>query len=162
MHRQRSRGDSASCCDVVSRIESGGAAARLCHPSSAGGGSADDYSFVRFYVDHGVSVEVQRYPSGDRCMCSSACLESDQFRLFGDRAPTNYPFLSKHNISQRDTQLEVLGWELDWMAMTISLTEAKVATLRGHILKWPRCRRYALESEVRELVGTLLYASEVA
>ena len=45
--------------------------------------------------------------------------------------------------------------------MTISLTKAKVAKLTGILLKWPRSRRYALESEVRELLGKLLYASEV-
>ena len=45
--------------------------------------------------------------------------------------------------------------------MTISLTKGKVARLRGFLLKWPRSRRYALESEVRDLLGTLLYASEV-
>ena len=33
--------------------------------------------------------------------------------------------------------------------------------MRGLLLKWPQSRRYALESEVRELVGKLLYASEV-
>ena len=45
--------------------------------------------------------------------------------------------------------------------MSVSLTKAKVAKLRGLLLKWPRSRRYALESEVRELVGNLLYDSEV-
>ena len=45
--------------------------------------------------------------------------------------------------------------------MTISLTKTKVAKFRGLLLKWPRSRRYALESEVQELVGDLLYASEV-
>ena len=45
--------------------------------------------------------------------------------------------------------------------MSISLTKTKVAKLRGLLLKWPRSRRHALESEVRELVGKLLYASEV-
>ena len=44
--------------------------------------------------------------------------------------------------------------------MTISITKVKVAKLRG-LLEWPRSRRYALESEVRELIGKLLYASEV-
>ena len=73
------------------------------------GGGADDSFFVRFYVDDGVSIEVQRYPSGDRCLCESASLASDHFRLFGDRAPTNPPLLSKNKISHRDSQLEVLG-----------------------------------------------------
>ena len=45
--------------------------------------------------------------------------------------------------------------------MTISLTKTKVAKFRGLLLKWPRSRRYALESEVRELVGKLLSATEV-
>ena len=57
--------------------------------------------------------------------------------------------------------MDVLGWEIDSVAMTISLTKAKVAKLRGLLLKWPRSCRFALESEVRELVGKLLYANEV-
>ena len=125
------------------------------------GGSADYFFFVRFYVDDGVSVEVQCYPSGDRCLCASASLASDHFRSFGYRAPTAPPLLSKHNFCHWDTQLAVLGWEIDSVAMTISLTKAKVAKLRRLLLKWPRSRRYALESEVRELVGKLLYASKV-
>ena len=125
------------------------------------GGSADYFFFVRFYVDDGVSVEVQCYPSGDRCLCASASLASDHFRSFGYRAPTAPPLLSKHNFCHWDTQLAVLGWEIDSVAMTISLTKAKVAKLRRLLLKWPRSRRYALESEVRELVGNLLYDSEV-
>ena len=51
--------------------------------------------------------------------------------------------------------------EIDSVAIAISLTKAKVAKLRGFLLKWPRSRRCALESEVRELVGKLLYANEV-
>ena len=57
--------------------------------------------------------------------------------------------------------MEVLGWETDSVAMNISLTKAKVAKLRGLLFKWPRGRPYALESELRELVGNLLYDSEV-
>ena len=125
------------------------------------GGSADYFFFVRFYVDDGVSVEVQCYPSGDRCLCASASLASDHFRSFGYRAPTAPPLLSKHNFCHWDTQLAVLGWEIDSVAMNISLTKAKVAKLRGLLFKWPRGRPYALESELRELVGNLLYDSEV-
>ena len=95
------------------------------------GSGADDSFFVCFYVDDGVSVEVQQYPLGDRCLCASASLVSDHFRLFGNRAPTDPPLLSKHKISHWDTQLKVLGWEIDSVAMTISLTKAKVAKLRG-------------------------------
>ena len=90
---------------------------------------------MRFYVDDGVSAELQRYPFGDRCLSTSASLASDYFRLFGDRAPTDPPLLSKHKIPHWHTQCEVLGWEIDSVAMTISLTKAKVAKLRGLLLK---------------------------
>ena len=116
---------------------------------------------MRFYVDDRVSVEVQWYPSDDRCFCALASLASNHFRLFGDHAPSDPPLFSKHKITDWDTQLEVLGWEIYSVAMTTSLTKAKVAKLRGLLLKWPRGRRYALESEVRELIGKFLYASEV-
>ena len=125
------------------------------------GGGAEDSFFVRFYVDDRVSVEVQWYPSDDRCFCALASLASNHFRLFGDHAPSDPPLFSKHKITDWDTQLEVLGWEIYSVAMTTSLTKAKVAKLRGLLLKWPRGRRYALESEVQELIGKFLYASEV-
>ena len=73
------------------------------------GGGTDDSFFVRFYVDDGASVEVQRYPSGERCLCASASLACDHFRLFRDRARTAPPLLSKHKITDWGTQLEVLG-----------------------------------------------------
>ena len=104
---------------------------------------------------------MQRYPSGDRHWCESASLASDHFHLFGDRAPTDPPLLSKHTNSLWDTQLEVLGWEIDTVAMTTSFTKAKVAKLREVLLKWARSRRYALESELRKLVRKLLYTREV-
>ena len=53
--------------------ESRAAALPPCYVAPLGrGGGADDSFFVCFYVDDGVSVEVQRYPSGDRCLCASA------------------------------------------------------------------------------------------
>ena len=96
----------------------------------------------------------------------AVCVHRGLLRLitspcFCDRAPTDPPLLSKHKISHWDTQLEVLGWAIDSVAMAIALTKAKAAKLRGLLLTWPRSRRYALESEVRELVGNLLYDSEV-
>ena len=57
--------------------------------------------------------------------------------------------------------MEVRGGKIDSVAMAVSLTDARVAKLRSLLLTWPQNRRYALEAEVRELVGTLLYASEV-
>ena len=108
---------------------------------------------MHFYVDDGVSVEMQRYLSDDRCLCASTSSASDNVRLFGDRAPTDPPLLSKHTSSHWDTHLEVLGCEIDSAPMTKSLTKAKVTKLRGLLLKWTRSRRYALEPEVRELVG---------
>ena len=53
------------------------------------------------------------------------------------------------------------GGKIDTAAMTIWFTEDEVTKLRGLLLMWPRSRRYELESEVRELVGMLLYGSEV-
>ena len=116
---------------------------------------------MSFYVDDGGSVGVQCYRPGDSCLCASASLASDHFRVFGDRAPTDPPLLSKHKLTDGDTQLKVLGWEIDSVVMTMSPTKATVAELTGLLLKRPRSRRYALASEVHELIGKILYASEV-
>ena len=49
--------------------------------------------FLRAFLCGRWSVEMQRYPSGDRCLCALASIASNHFRLFGDRAPTDPPLL---------------------------------------------------------------------
>ena len=68
--------------------------------------------FVRYYVDDGIMVEMQSYRSGVRCLMASTSLASDHFRLFGERSSGDPPLLSARKNSSWDTQLEVLGWEI--------------------------------------------------
>ena len=59
------------------------------------------------------------------------------------------------------TRLEVLGWTIDTVAMTISLPPAKLVQLRKLLERWPADRRIASVSELRSLVGRLLHVCEV-
>ena len=130
-------------------------------PSSTGG-DIDYNCFVRYYFDDRLMVEVQWYPSGIRCLTASASLASDHFRLFGERTSRDPPLLSAREASSWDTLLEVLGWEIDTAAMTISLPSAKFAKIREFLREWPAEGLFSSEKEVRSFVGKLLRVCEVA
>ena len=89
-------------------------------PPNTGGG-ADDDAFERHYVDDYLMVEVQWYPSGIWCLIASASVVSDHFRLFGERSARDHPLLSARNVSSWDTRPQVLGREIDTIAMAIFL-----------------------------------------
>ena len=57
--------------------------------------------------------------------------------------------------------MEILGWTIDTVSMTISVTREKVAQLRALLAKWPTDRRVATVKEVRSLLGKLLHLCEV-
>ena len=129
-------------------------------PPGTGGGVEDPF-FVRFYVDDAILVEVQLLLGGIRCLRASESLSSDHFRLFGDRRVTDLPLLAARKVTSWDTRLEVLGWEIDTVGMTISLPPAKLARLRALLRQWPDDRAFASESELRTLTGKLLHVCEV-
>ena len=129
-------------------------------PSSTSGG-IDDNLFVRYYVDDSLMVEMKWYPSGIRCFIASSSLASDHFRLFGERSAREPPLLLARKVSSRDTRLEVLGWEIDTVVMTISLPSAKLAKIRDLLREWAADRLFASVKEVRSLVGKLLRVCEV-
>ena len=86
---------------------------------------------------------------------------SDYGRLLGERQAGDPPLLVPEKVSSWHTRLEVLGWDLDKVAMTISLPQGKVIQLRELLAGWPRDRRSAPESELRSLMGKLLHVCEV-
>ena len=55
----------------------------------------------------------------------------------------------------------MLGWTIDTISMTISVTQEKVAQLRALVAEWPTDRRVATVKEVRSLLGKLLHLCEV-
>lgn len=57
--------------------------------------------------------------------------------------------------------MEVLGWEIDTVAMKITLPTANLAKLRDLLREWPVDRIFASEKEVPSLLGNLLHACEV-
>ena len=129
-------------------------------PLEHGGGRSTEY-FVRYYVDGGILVEAQWWPNGRRCRHASAPLASDRCRLFGERSAGDPILLFPHRISQWDTGLRVLGWDIDTVAMTISVPRAKLERLRDTLSKWPSDRKLASEKELRSLTGRLLHLCEV-
>lgn len=57
--------------------------------------------------------------------------------------------------------MEMLGWMIDTVAMTIAVTQEKIVQLRALLAQWPTCRKVASVKEVRSLLGKLLRPSEV-
>ena len=57
--------------------------------------------------------------------------------------------------------MDMLGWTIDMISMTFSVTQEKVAQLRALVAEWPTDRRVATVKEVRSLLGKLLYLCEV-
>ena len=94
-------------------------------PRGQEGGKSSDF-FVRHYAEDGILVEVQWWPDGRRCRRASASLASGHYRLFGERPARALTLLSPHNISQWDTGLCVLGWDIDTVAMTTSVPLANL------------------------------------
>ena len=64
-------------------------------------------------------------------------------------------------MSDWDTQLEVLGWEIDTAALTIALPSKKLHDLCELIIAWPVARRTATVTALRRLIGKLLHVSQV-
>ena len=95
------------------------------------------------------------------CLLASASLASDHFRLFGNRRETDPPLLAARKVTSWDTKLEVLGWEIDTVGMTITLPPAKLVQLRDLLRQWPNDRVSASEVELRSLTGKLLHVCEV-
>ena len=132
-----------------------------CYTPPGSGGGRDDEFYSAYYVDDGLLCEVQHYVDGRRCLRSSGTLASDHYRLFGGRRANEPPILSARKVSSWDTQLEVLGWDIDTVAMTISVPPARLAQLWDLLEQWPATRKFAPEKSVRSLIGKLLHICEV-
>ena len=107
-------------------------------------------------------MEVQWWPDGRRCRRASASLASDHYRLFEVRSSRDPTLLAPHKISPWDTRLCVLGWDIDTVAMTISVPLEKLERLRDTLHEWSPDRVVASDEELRSLIGRLLHLCEVA
>lgn len=94
-------------------------------------------------------------------MKASASLASDHFCLFGSRLSTDPPLLAPAKVSSWSTSLEVLGWNIDTVAMVIYLPPDKLLQLSVLLEAWPTSRAVASEYELRSSMGKLLHVSEV-
>ena len=74
------------------------------------------------------------------------------------RDPT---LLAPRKISLWDTRLCVRGWDIDTVAMTISVPLEKLERLRDTLHEWSPDRVVASEEELRSLIGRLLHLCEV-
>ena len=113
----------------------------------------EDPFFVGFYVDDAISVGVQRLTGGVWCLLASASIASDHVCLFGNRRETDPPLLEARKETSWDTKLEVLGWEIDTVDMTITVPPAKLGQLRDLLRQGPNDRVSASEVELRSLTG---------
>ena len=113
-------------------------------------------------MDDAVLAEaIPESSSSSRCVQESASLASDHFRLFGERSSGDPPLLASQKVSCWDPPLEVLGWDLDTVCMTISVPPAQLARTCDLLSQRPAPRSDAPEAEVRSLIETPLHLCEV-
>ena len=125
------------------------------------GGRLRDKFWVRTYVDDALYVELESFLGGKRCIRASQSFASDSFRLFGNRDSGEPPLFAQEKTTPWDTRVEMLGWMIDTVAMTISVPLAKIAQLRELLAEWPTDRQSASVKDVRSLLGKLLHLCEV-
>lgn len=104
-----------------------------CCISREQGGGKHSPCFVLYYVDNGILVEVQWGPDGQRCRHASASLASDYVRVVGGGRSRDPTLLSPHKSSTWNAILCVLGWDIDTVALTISVLVAKMERLRDKL-----------------------------
>ena len=112
-------------------------------------------------MDDALFVELESHLRGLRCLRASQSFASDSFRLFGSRSGGEPPLFAREKITSWDTRMEMLGWMIDTVAMTISVTQEKVEQLQALLAQWPVERKVAPVKEVRSLLGRLLHLCEV-
>lgn len=102
-----------------------------------------------FWTGDGVSVRLDH-----SCRIVFVCLAT---------ATTGSPlsFCGRRPLHGKRVRMEILGWSIDTVAMTISVPHEKVVQLRVMLAEWPVDRRVANVKEVRSLLGKLLHLSEV-
>ena len=129
-------------------------------PRGVGGRIRDNF-WVRTYVDDALFCELESFFRGRRCIKASQSYASDCFRLLGKRTSGMPPLLASEKITSWDTRMEMLGWTIDTVSMTISVPPAKIVQLRTLLQAWPSHRKTASVHEVRSLTGKLVFFSEV-
>lgn len=127
------------------------------YPQDSGGGFLDPL-WVSTFVDDALFVEMEHRL---RCLLASQSFASDSFRLFGTRNDGEPPLFAADKVTSWDTRMNMLGWDFDTIAMSMSVPQEKVAQLRAMLEEWPGDRREAPVKEVRSLLGKLLHLSEV-
>ena len=113
--------------------------------------------FTPMYVDDVVSVKAHCSRLGERCLLALQKMASDYDRLLGARQARDPPLLSPGKVSSWYTRLEVLGWVIYTVSITISFPQTKLTQLREILAKWPKNRRISWESDSRSLMGVLLH-----
>lgn len=132
-----------------------------CRVPPGSGGDVEDNFDNRYFLDDAMMAEIQHFRDGKRCLLSSGALASDHYRLFGAREPDDPPMLAAKKVSSWHTRLEVLGWTFDTVTMSIEVSLDKLHALRALLQSWPASRTVAVETDVRSLIGKLLYLCEV-
>ena len=130
-----------------------------CGPVPGPGSNAGNDFVVMYYVDDGILVDVQWWPGGRRCLRAVQSLASDHFCLLGERGLSDTPLLSAREITDWDTQLEVLGWIIETEALTVTLPSHKRLKPQNLLAECPSSRTSASAKQVSPLVGFLKHVS---
>lgn len=119
----------------------------------ADGGGREDTAYVIFFVDDVISVEVQWFEDGRRCLDLSKSLAGVHFEVLGKRGSREQPVLASKTITAWATGYEVLGFWVDAESITISLPQRKVDDLVEWLRAWPPGIKTAMVREVLILAG---------
>ena len=131
-----------------------------CRTPAGEGGGPGDLFWCGTYSDDTICVAV--HWSDAHCLLASGSVAADHFRLLGASGPDDPPVLAQHKVTSWSTMQCVLGWEIDTVAGTIGVPDDKLDRARSLLeQQWPSCRRFASETELRSLVGTLLHLSTI-
>ena len=99
--------------------------------------------------------------AGRRCLRAMRSFASGSYRLFGTRTGGEPPLFAPEKTTSVATRMEMLGWQIDTVRMTVAVTPEKIANTQALLAEWPDDRRPACVHEVRSLLGKLLHLCEV-
>ena len=127
-------------------IEAPGKLPTSCAYSQDVGEGFLDPLWISTFVDDASFVEME---SILQCLGASQSFASDSYRLFGTHNDGEGPLFAAEKVTSWDTRMEMLGWSIDTVAMTIAVPREKVVQLRALLDEWPGDRREAPVKEVR-------------
>lgn len=121
------------------------------------GGARRDPVWARMYVDDLIMVMVEW--EQDLLLAVTRSAAHAHFRLLGEPQSGTPPAISQNKVTNWDTTMTVLGWEVDTVAMLIRMPANKRSSLLSLLELWQPDRQHAQRGELWVLLGKLSWAA---